>query len=386
MSPSNIQCRFISSINDISADKWNTVCGTDYPFLRHEFFAALENSGSTSEATGWQAHHLLLEDNKQQLLAVMPLFIKHHSYGEYVFDWSWADAYHRHGYEYYPKLLSAIPFTPATGPRWGVDQSVDSDEIQSLLFSALEQEALTLNISTIHCLFPNESGKSVLTQQHYIQRTGCQYHWLNKNYKSFDDFLGAFTSRKRKNLNKERRKVVEQDIELAIKEGADITEKEWQTFYLFYHMTYFKRSGRQGYLSDEFFPLLAKSLPQHLMMVQAIKNDEMIAAALYLKDSETLYGRYWGCKEEYDQLHFEACYYQGIEYAIKHQLKRFDPGAQGEHKIQRGFTPTPTYSYHWISDPQFRGGISQFTASEEKQIHHYIKQASERLPFKAPDK
>ncbi|MGH1484700.1 MAG: GNAT family N-acetyltransferase [Cellvibrionaceae bacterium] len=380
-----LQHRFLTSIDDVNADQWNAVCGNDYPFLRYEFFAALEKSQSTNKTTGWQPYHLIVEDKAHKLLAALPLFIKHHSYGEYVFDWAWADAYHRYGQEYYPKLLNAIPFTPATGPRWGIDKAIDSDDFQNDLFAIVEQEALRLQLSSSHWLFTNTSCCASLTQQDYMQRVGCQYHWLNKGYKNFDHFLESFTSRKRKNLNKERRKVSEQNIQLLAKEGAEITEEEWQAFYLFYHMTYFKRSGRQGYLSDSFFPLLANSLPQHLMMVQAFKGDEMIAAALYFKDSDTLYGRYWGCKEEYDQLHFEACYYQGIEYAIRHQLKRFDPGAQGEHKIQRGFTPIKTYSYHWIANDEFRDGIAHFLQSESKQMEHYIKAASERLPFKTPD-
>ena len=376
------QHRFLASIDEVDADQWNTVCGQDYPFLRHEFFAALEKSQSTNAASGWKAHHLIVEDMTQTLVAALPLFIKSHSYGEYVFDWAWADAYHRYGHPYYPKLLNAIPFTPATGPRWGIDKAMDSDNFQNALFTIVEQEALRLQLSSSHWLFTNSACCTRLNQQNYLQRVGCQYHWLNQNYENFDHFLESFSSRKRKNLKKERRRVSEQNIQLLVKEGEEITEEEWHTFYLFYHMTYFKRSGRQGYLGDSFFPLLAASLPQHLMMVQAVQDNEMIAAALYFKDSKTLYGRYWGCKQEYDQLHFEVCYYQGIEYAIRHRLKRFDPGAQGEHKIQRGFTPIKTYSYHWIANDQFRDGIAHFLQSESKQMEHYIKTASERLPFK----
>lgn len=377
-----MQHQFISSINEISACDWDTLCENDYPFLRHAFFAALENSNSTTAETGWQPHHLILRDNDQQLLAIMPLFIKNHSYGEYVFDWAWADAYHRYGIEYYPKLLNAIPFTPATGPRWLIDKNSDKTAILSDLFTTIEKEAHRLGISSSHILFSYKSDGELLQKYDYMQRTGCQYHWLNQNYQSFDDFLSTFSSRKRKNLNKERRRINEQNIHLTIKEGAEITEEDWQYFYLFYHLTYFKRSGRQGYLTEEFFPLLAASLPQSLMMVQAQKDEEVIAATLYFKDKQTLYGRYWGCKEEYNQLHFEACYYQGIEYAIQHQLTRFDPGAQGEHKIQRGFTPVLTYSWHWIRHQEFHEGIAHFLRSEEKQIHQYIQQASERLPFK----
>jgi len=390
-----MRARFIHSIHDIPSSLWNQLCGVDYPFLRHEFFTALEDSKSTTRATGWEPHHLLVEDESDgkednKILLVMPLFLKHHSYGEYVFDWSWADAYQRHGEDYYPKLLNAIPFTPATGPRWGLIEAAKNDEalshsILAFAFEAIEKEAKVNNFSSSHYLFTNKASDPYFKSTSYSKRTGCQYHWLNDDYSSFEDFLSRFNSRKRKNLKKERQKVSEQNIQLVIKESSSITDEDWQSFYLFYHMTYFKRSGRQGYLSESFFPLLTTLLHEHLMMVQSVKEGEVIAAALYFKDSRTLYGRYWGCKEEYDQLHFEACYYQGIEYAIKNKLQKFDPGAQGEHKIQRGFTPTETYSYHWINHPQFNEAIERFVRTEEKEIKEYIKLASERLPFKSVD-
>ncbi len=379
-----MRAQFIDSIHEISAKDWNALCGIDYPFLRHEFFAALEESGSISQSTGWQSHHLIVSDRDNTLL-VMPLFLKFHSYGEYVFDWAWADAYHRYGKEYYPKLLNAIPFTPASGPRWGIANHCDQKHIVDFALTAIENEAEKNNYSSCHWLFPNAEQQETLISRRYNQRFGCQYHWFNHNYQSFDEFLASFNSRKRKNLKKERRRVVEQNISLCVKEADDISQEDWQLFYLFYHLTYFKRSGQQGYLSETFFPLVAKYLSTHLVMVQAIEKGEVIAAALYFKDSQTLYGRYWGAKEEYDQLHFEACYYQGIEYAIKHKLKRFDPGAQGEHKIQRGFKPTPTTSFHWLVDPQFDTAVRRFVKAEAREIDHYIKAAGERLPFRAPD-
>jgi predicted N-acyltransferase len=376
-----MQCQFISSINDIDAIIWNQLCGTDYPFLRHEFFAALENSGSTIKATGWQPHHLLIKDN-DKVIAVMPLFLKFHSYGEYVFDWAWADAFNRHGYEYYPKLLNAIPFTPATGPRWAVAEDYNSQVVSTFLFNAIEVEAKKLNLSSTHFLFTDKKDGGHFDEKKYLKRTGCQYHWLNKDYRSFDHFLESFASRKRKNLKKERQKVYDQDITLKIKTGADINADDWHHFYLFYHMTYYKRSGRQGYLTEAFFPLLTQHLNEHLVMVQATKDEEIIAASLYFKDSKVLYGRYWGCKDEYDHLHFEACYYQGIEYAIANNIERFDPGAQGEHKIQRGFTPVPTYSHHWIENQSFDDAIRRFIDTETVEIAAYIEHASKRLPFK----
>lgn len=376
-----MQCRFVSSIHSIPRETWNRLCGTDYPFLRHEFFATLEDSDSTTRETGWLPHHAVVESD-DDIVAVMPLFLKEHSYGEYVFDWSWADAYGRYGQDYYPKLLNAIPFTPATGPRWGISTDGDTAAIFATLANAVEQEALKQSASSCHWLFPHEHHRKSLQQKHYLERTGCQYHWLNDGYTDFEHFLASFTSRKRKNVNKERRQVSEQGISLEVKVGQEISESDWHYFYAFYHLTYLKRSGRHGYLTKAFFPLLAQALPEHLVMVQASHGKDVVAAALYFRDSHTLYGRYWGCKHEFAQLHFEACYYQGIEYAIHAGLQRFDPGAQGEHKIQRGFTPVPTYSYHWIADPEFRRGIDQFLKAETRHIHQYIEHANERLPFR----
>ena len=336
-----------------------------------------------TKKTGWQPHHLLVYD-QQTLVAIMPLFIKTHSYGEYVFDWSWANAYHQHGLEYYPKLLNGIPFTPATGPRWGIHQEYNLQDILAFLSSTINEELSKLQASSCHCLFPEKALSDQLTNHHSLQRTGYQYHWFNDNYQSFDDFTATMSSRKRKNINKERRKIQEQNISIHVKCGDDITEQDWQNFYLFYQITYLKRSGQQGYLSPSFFPILAKTMSEHLVMTLAYydQQPQPVAAALCFKDSETLYGRYWGCKENFDSLHFETCYYQGIEYAIKYNLKRFDPGAQGEHKIQRGFTPIKTYSNHWISHQDFKDAIERFITMEQKEVDRYLVEASTLLPFK----
>ncbi|MEO0443720.1 MAG: GNAT family N-acetyltransferase [Pseudomonadota bacterium] len=376
--------RFLRSINDIDSALWNGLCQTNYPFIRHEFFYALEHSNSTTRSTGWQPYHAVVEQ-QDKVLAIMPLFLKEHSYGEYVFDWAWADAYHRYGRDYYPKFLNAVPFTPAQGPRWLIDETVDEAACLSFLIKAIEQEAIRIEASSFHCLFPNHHQANLLNNSPYLKRIGCQYHWLNQGYKDFDDFLSHFSSRKRKNVKKERQKVVEQEIALVTKRGHEISQQEWQDFYVFYHLTYFKRSGREGYLTDAFFPLIARLMSESIMMVQARKRGELVAAALYFEDATTLYGRYWGCKEEYDQLHFEACYYQGIDYAIAGQLERFDPGAQGEHKIQRGFTPVFTCSYHWLASQEFQQAIAQFLHRETQQIQLYQHAACERLPFKQVD-
>jgi predicted N-acyltransferase len=350
----------------------------------------MEDSGSTSAKSGWQAHHLIVthssSDKNPAIIGVMPLFIKSHSYGEYVFDWSWAEAYQRHGMPYYPKLINAIPFTPATGKRWGIDPHYEQNDILDVMREAIIKEASILNASSCHCLFPSLEDAERLKKSPWLQRTGYQYHWFNHGFQSFDDFLATMSSRKRKNINKERQKIQQQNITLTVKTGKDISEADWNNFYLFYQDTYMKRSGHTGYLSASFFPMLADYMPDAVVMVIASvdseENAEAVAAALYFKDSQTLYGRYWGCKADYDSLHFEACYYQGIEYAIAQGLQRFDPGAQGEHKIQRGFNPIKTYSTHWIENEDFRDAIQKFLMVEAREVEQYIQEASQLLPFK----
>ncbi|MFT6102809.1 MAG: putative N-acyltransferase [Granulosicoccus sp.] len=392
----SLNATFHSSINAIAEEDWNSLCGTDYPFLRHEFFSALENSGCTSKETGWQPYHLTLSlASDDKVIAVMPLFLKTHSYGEYVFDWAWADAYQRHGFDYYPKLLNAIPFTPATGKRWGINKQFNENSIITAFQQAITEEAQKKNLSSCHILFLTKEKNQQWCHPQWRQRTGYQYHWFNEGYSCFDDFLAKMTSRKRKNIIKERRKITDQNITLVTKTGDQISPEEWQQFYLFYQSTYYKRSGHQGYLSAAFFPALASGLAENLVMIQAYKTEKtdnnnnngnsienLVAAALCFKDSETLYGRYWGCLDNYDSLHFEACYYQGIEYAIKNGLTRFDPGAQGEHKIQRGFTPITTYSSHWIANDDFSQAIERFLVQENKEVQQYLKDAAENLPFK----
>ena len=376
-----MKTEFISSIEAVSPQAWQALWPTDYPFTHHAFLHALELSGSTTSATGWQPCHLLLKDGGR-LVAAMPLFEKTHSYGEYVFDWAWADAYQRGGLPYYPKLLTAIPFTPATGPRLGIAAGSDAAAVHRHLFVALKQKVEQLRASSWHCLFPQEALSDELQQQGFSRRLGCQFHWFNRDYDSFEAFLSTFTSRKRKSLNRERRRVREQDIRLEVRLGGDISAAQWQQFYEFYHLTYFKRSGRQGYLGPAFFPTLARAMPEQIVMVLATHHGDLVAAALNFRDQHTLYGRYWGCRAEFDTLHFETCYYQGIDYAIATGLQRFDPGAQGEHKIQRGFTPVATWSNHWIADRRFRAAIDDFLQRETCSVEQYMAAAKTYLPFK----
>lgn len=376
-----MQYRFLNSINDISHDHWNSITGIDYPFIRHEFLAALENSGAATQTTGWQAQHLCVYE-QQQLIAVMPLYLKTHSYGEYVFDWAWADAYQRHGFNYYPKLISAIPFTPATGPRLCFAEGKKNTLRIEAISEQLIAHSKILDCSSIHILFSEQTASQDWPRSEFMTRTGVQFHWFNEGYTDFADFLNRFSSRKRKNVNKERRTVSEQAITIEQLSGADISSKLWETFYQFYQATYLKRSGHAGYLNLHFFQQLAKTMPEQLVLMMAKKEGQYIAGALNFRDSKTLYGRYWGCLEEVEQLHFETCYYQGIDYCIKNKLKRFDPGAQGEHKIARGFTPVKTLSNHWISHPDFSKAIFNFLQQEDTTIEKYQLDCMQSLPFK----
>jgi len=372
---------FLTSLEQIPAAQWNAIAGVDYPFGRHEFLHGLEKTGCTTAESGWQPCHVVLRRG-QTRVAVMPLYLKSHSYGEYVFDWSWADAWRRSGLDYYPKLVTAIPFTPATGPRLCTAPGLDTDRGYRIALQAIVKLAQQRDISSWHLLFPEKTVAEQLLREGLHRRTATQFHWFNDGYDSFDDFLATFNSRKRKSLKRERKRVEEQGLELKTLTGADIGEREWEQFYRFYQLTYAKRSGHGGYLTREFFLDTAAGMGDQVVMVMAYLNTEAVAGALYFRSSDTLYGRYWGCEREFDCLHFEACYYQGIEYCIEHQLARFDPGAQGEHKIQRGFRPVPTWSNHWIADPQLAAAVGDFTRREERHSDDYRMDATTLLPFK----
>ncbi len=373
--------QFIPRIDDCPAHQWDKVVGGDYPFLQHRFLAALEHSGSVGSNSGWQPHHALMTVDRE-LVGVMPLYIKGHSYGEYVFDWSWAEAYQRHGFPYYPKLLSAIPFTPATGPRLALGTRAPADSYQ-IVCSAIDAEIQRLGASSWHVLFADDNTGGQLEQCGLLPRLGVQYHWHNSDYQDFEAFLARFSSRKRKSLRKERRRVREQGITLHRFRGAEITPELWHHFYLFYQLTYAKRSGHGGYLKQAFFDEIGSTMRDTILLVMARQGQQWIAGALNFVSGDTLYGRYWGCSKECDFLHFEACYYQGIEYCIEQGLQRFDPGAQGEHKIQRGFTPVATWSHHLVKDTGFRAAIADFLAAETPQVRSYTHRAQGLLPFKS---
>ena len=372
----------ISRIESIEATSWNACNVHRYPFMRHEFLAAMEHSGSVSATSGWLPRHQILKDHSK-IVGVMPIYAKTHSWGEYVFDQDWARAYQHHRVPYYPKLLTAAPFTPATGPRWGVLDSVDYLSGITQLLDTLISNAEHQHISSWHCLFPGDSHGKALEDYGLLKRVGCQFHWFNRDFTSFDDFLGLFASRKRKNVRKERKAVHDMGFRFLRKLGHEMSSDDWARFYEFYASTYFKR-GHSPHLNLSFFESVGSSLGDAIVVdwVFSPLNNEPIAAALFFFDNDTLYGRYWGCRQEIDGLHFEVCFYRGIEFAIEKGLQRFDPGAQGEHKISRGFEPIETSSYHWIAHPGFRDAIASFLNDEAKYMQQYCDAAAERLPFR----
>ena len=375
-----------SDITSIPAESWNRLANSRYPFIQHQFLQALEASGSASPDNGWTPQHLVLRNGQDEIMAVMPAYLKDHSWGEYVFDWAWADAYQRNRFPYYPKLLSAIPFTPSVGPRLLINQDYDRVEIGPVFIEAVTQFCRQEQLSSWHILFPEEEMLAALDAIEnrgapLLRRSGLQYHWYNREYDSFEHFLGEMKARKRNSIRKERAKIADQGIRFRWVNGGEIGEKELIEFYTFYHATYMKR-GQYGYLNQTFFEEICRAMPDQVMINFAQLDGENIAAALFFKDEKTLYGRYWGCIEEFKHLHFETCYYQGIDYCIEQGLTHFDSGAQGEHKIQRGFEPIETVSYHWIGHPAFCEAIQNFVEEERPQILRYIEEAKRYLPFK----
>jgi len=373
-----------SSINDIPASVWDGLFNSVNPFVKHAYLLALEQSQSVTAETGWQPQHLLML-REGGAVAAMPLYRKAHSYGEFVFDWGWAEAYQRYGLDYYPKLVTAIPFTPVAGPRIGVADGTDFEQVVAGFRNEVQRLILTSGASGWHLLFADEALQEVLvsTEGHSLMhREAVQFHWFNKNYQSFDDFLESLRSARRKNLKRERRKVAEQGVTVHRRIGEEIEDEEWQAFYQCYQDTYFKRSGHSGYLNQSFFTQLRENLTDQLMLVVARDANGVVAASLFLFDSNTLYGRYWGCLEDVSCLHFEACFYQGIEFCIERGLSRFDPGTQGEHKLIRGFEPIKSASYHWIADTRFRSAIEDFVKREKDGTDQYQQDAESMLPFK----
>ena len=377
-----MQVSFLQSMKDISEDAWDSIIQSSYPFLKHSFLKTLETTNCVGKDTGWLPFHLVVKEGVK-VLALMPLYVKTDSHGEFIFDWSWADAFYRNGLEYYPKLVSAIPFTPAQGPRLCLLNSEQRTAISKVIKEEIEVLSSESGISSMHILLPNKKELVPFKESGFRIRTSYSFHWFNNNYKDFEDFLLDLTSRQRKNIKKERQKVLDQNISVEKILGGNITDEMWVQFYKFYQLTYLKR-GMRPYLNLDFFIEISTLMPDSLLLVMAKdSSNRFVAGALNFFDSDNLYGRYWGCLKEYDSLHFETCYYQGIEFCIEKELKKFDPGVQGQHKVKRGFWPIETYSAHWIKDTRFRKAIEDFLKQEAKQIKRYNRQCRSLLPFKS---
>jgi predicted N-acyltransferase len=420
--------RILHSIHDVTASDWNALDLRGQPFLRHEFLAALEDTGCACAETGWAPYHVVLIDDSTRIIqAAMPLYLKSHSFGEFVFDFSWAEAFAQAGLNYYPKLVSAIPFTPATGPRILLSLQADANNAAQLNHAGLLQAAVELlqdhNLSSIHVLYADEATRNhlftsavdlsdnksahpelvegLLTNNHetlrhaqrerrsefdsetnneWLPRTSCDFHWYNRGYQSMDDFLESFRADKRKKAKRERRRVVEQGIVFKTLHGCDLTRELCEIIFAFSEHT-FHEHGHEHYLNADFFYRIAQVLPSQLMIKLAEYQGRAVAAAIFFVGKDTLFGRYWGASGNFDSLHFETCYYQGIEYCIEHGLQKFEPGTQGEHKIARGFEPTLTHSAHYIRDERFRNALRPYLQRERHAVDKYAEAMREHVPF-----
>lgn len=370
----------VTDLTSIPREEWNALAGAEVPFLRHEFLAGLETTGCVTADIGWLPHHLVLRDGAG-VAAAVPGYLKGHSWGEFVFDWAWADAYERNGLPYYPKLVHAVPFTPATGPRILLRPDVDIREAASLAVQASTAVTAERDLSSAHWLFPSPQQSEQLEAAGLLRRKGCQFHWnSHPGYRDFQDFLDTLTSRRRKSIRRERRQTRDSGVEVLLKTGDDITAGEWHTFHALYSRT-FHEHGNVPLLTPGFFLHCGRNLGDAVLMVQGWRDGDMLAAALLFRDDQALYGRYWGSFETVPGLHFEACYYQGIEYCIANGIQRFEPGAQGEHKISRGFLPTATHSCHWIPDTRFREAIADFLHRETPMVERYIEEMHRHSPY-----
>ncbi|MCB1637372.1 MAG: N-acetyltransferase [Thiothrix sp.] len=373
-----MQIEVLASLDQVDARQWNALVQDNNPFVRHEFLAALEHHGCVGEAFGWLPRHLLVRD-QGHLVGAMPLYEKYNTYGEFVFDHAWADAYKRHGLDYFPKLVSAIPYTPAGGQRLLV-QPGREQTIYPLLLGAALQLTQELEASSFHCLFPLAQEQDFMEQQHLIVRHDCQFHWPNQGYACFEDFLAQLVAKKRKNIRQERRKVQDAGVQVRCLNGYTATAADWERFAFFYRHTFESKWGFPT-LNEGFFREVAEKLPEQVLLVMADQGGECIAGALMFSSATRLYGRHWGCTAYFDSLHFEACYYQGIEHCIRQGLQVFEPGAQGEHKLARGFVPTLTRSSHWLAADVFREPIRQYSRRECHGVAEYMQSAWQHLPY-----
>jgi len=368
-----------ASIAEIGAAEWDQCAGPDNPFVSHAFLACVEDSGSAGPRTGWLPRHAALRDEAGTLVAAAPMYAKSHSYGEYVFDHGWARAFEQAGGKYYPKLQVAVPFSPVPGPRLLCNPNAGVP--QAAVAEALTQLCQEMGLSSVHITFCAQSEYDVLGAAGWLQRLGIQYHWQNEGYAQFDDFLAALSSRKRKSIRRERRDAQSCGLEFVTLRGADITARDWNYFYRFYESTVDRKWG-SAYLTQRFFSLLGERLGDRVVLMMARAGGKPVAGALNLMGTDTLYGRNWGCLRDYPFLHFELCYYQALDFAVAHGLARVEAGAQGEHKIQRGYLPALTYSAHWIAHPGLRHAIADFLAQERPARLAELEGLAEFSPFR----
>ena len=373
---------FVDSINDISLDQWNDCVGLDHPFTRFEFLSALEKSQSANIKSGWKPCHYIEKNEHQKIIAVCPLYIKDHSLGEYIFDHAWADAYHRHGLSYYPKLQSAIPFTPVTGERIIISDIVKNKSNKKIeIINRIIKKAESINVSSLHFNFIKDPFEIIKSKLNLLSRKGIQFHWKNDNYNNFEDFLKTLSSRKRKVIKKERLCLKDNNLIVNKLTGSDIKSEHWEFFYKCYLNTTSRKWG-STYLTKDFFYEIGENFSDKILLFIAYSEDKMVASAINFLSSSHLYGRLWGSLYDIPYLHFELCYYQAIDYAIENGIKIVEAGAQGEHKLQRGYMPEDTWSLHWIKNQEFNNAIKNFLNDEVKLMNNQKKNLKEFAPYK----
>jgi predicted N-acyltransferase len=388
-----LSIRIERSFTAISPESWSALSGASRssttiaynPFVSHAFLSSLEESGSATAETGWLGHHMLLETEDGRLVGALPGYLKNHSRGEYVFDHGWADAFERAGGRYYPKLQCSIPFTPATGPRLLVAEDYPRLAVQDAMAESLKEVVRRLGVSSAHITFVPDDEMAVLESEDYLHRTDQQFHFINEGYANHDEFLETLASRKRKALRKERRAALENGISIDWLTGSDLTEDIWDQFFAFYMDTGSRKWGRP-YLTRAFYSLIGERMPEDILLVMAKHNGRYVAGAINFIGSETLYGRHWGCIEDHPFLHFEVCYHQAIDFALARGLKRVEAGAQGEHKLARGYLPVTTHSAHYVAHAGLRQAIGDYLARERDDVEHMNEILSEHSPFRRGDR
>lgn len=375
----SLQARFHAALDEIDAQSWNALLPDDNPFVTHSFLAGLESSGSLREDYGWRAQHLALYRD-DECVAAAPLYLKRNSHGEFVFDWSWASAYERAGLDYYPKLLGAVPYSPVTGSRLLVGRGNDASQLRRQLLTAIVSAVDGAQLSSAHVNFADEADSEALRHAGWLARHDCQFHWTNRGWTDFEAFLAALNHKKRKNIRQERAQVARSGVVCELRHGDELGDSDWRAIHRLYLQTFAER-GNHPALTETFFRHLGATMPRQVVAVLCRRDARIVAMAFMLRSSTTLYGRYWGSSENIAGLHFEACYYQGIDYCLRHGLQAFEPGAQGEHKIARGFLPTTTRSFHYIRDKRFRSAILDALRNETKGLDAYREEILAHSPY-----